>query len=107
LLLESFGGWDPTGLLTGHLGLVSEKTHCIHDGCKPENHPTLTAQDTHNWASLAQVVSHKYLFTLPIIGRRGHMVARHLKLQEGLIKPGPWRMQTQSTSGSTNESGCW
>ncbi len=34
------------------------------------------------------------------------MVARQLKLREGLTKPGPWRRQTRSTSGPTDESGC-
>jgi hypothetical protein len=52
-------------------------------------------QDTRECASLAQSFSHRQPpLTLPITGRRGHMVVRQLKLWEGLIKPEPWRMQT-------------
>ncbi len=58
-----------------------------------KNHPTLTRQNTRNWVSLSQLVSHEWLsITLPITGRRHHMVARQLKLWEGLIKSGLWCM---------------
>ncbi len=88
---SAVGGWGPTCPIRIHLrveipGSTQQKRSASQSYRK--NHPTLTGQDTRDCASLAQSVSHQQPpLTLQITGRRRHMVARQLKLRDGLIKP--------------------
>jgi hypothetical protein len=68
--------------------LDREHTHSGDPGITVKNHPTLTGQDTRDLEK-SQSVSHQ---SSPCQFRQ--MVARQLKLREGLIKPGLWRMRT-------------
>ncbi len=45
------GGWDPTCPIRVHLG--------VDTGSHTKNQPTLMGQDTRNWVSLPQLVSHE------------------------------------------------
>ncbi len=85
----------PTCLIRVHLGVDILGLGQHEKSWAGKNHPTLTGQDTRGLGEIkvAQSVSHQQPPpTLPIIGRRRHMVARQLKFREGLIKPEPWRM---------------
>ncbi len=62
-------------------------------------HTTPTIEDT--WASLNNILK---LLLDSGQGKLTYMVARQLKLREGLIKPGPWRVH--SACGLTDESCC-
>jgi hypothetical protein len=55
-----------------------------------KNHPTLMRQTIPNYTSLVQLVSHQWspsTLALPTTARRCDMLARQLKLREGLPKP--------------------
>jgi hypothetical protein len=82
LLLESMvGGWDPTCPIRVHFGVDTRK------GMK--NLLALLGQGTQSRASSPRLIRHQVsLLTLPITGRKWHMVARQLKLWEEPIKPG-------------------
>jgi hypothetical protein len=49
---STVGGWGPTCPIRVHLGVEFREQWA-------ENHPTLTGQDTWDWATLVQLVSHQ------------------------------------------------